>query len=76
MDWRVIADTLFRLPLTFWTGFLLASAGRQAFRLTKGRRKSSFSGANRAHLGNVGLIHPNISHMVDIAAEEDGHAAY
>ena len=57
VDWRVIADTLFRLPLTFWTGFLLASAGRQAFRLTKGRRRSSFLGADRAHLGDVGLEH-------------------
>jgi hypothetical protein len=32
----------------------LRAAARYAFRLTKGWRRSSFSGANRAYLGNVG----------------------
>jgi hypothetical protein len=32
----------------------LRATVRYAFRLTKGRPRSSFSGANRAHLGNVG----------------------
>jgi hypothetical protein len=32
----------------------LESATKYAFRLTKGRPRSSFSGANQAHLRNVG----------------------
>jgi hypothetical protein len=33
----------------------LASAARYAFRLTEGRRRSSFPGADPAYLGNIGL---------------------
>src|SRR5215212_29849 len=37
----------------------LGATARYALRLTKGRRRSSFSGASRAHLGNVGPEQPN-----------------
>jgi hypothetical protein len=57
----------------------LGSTARYAFRLTKGRQRSSFSGANRTHPGNVGfqsegsvIAEEAIRRIAGLYAEKDG----
>jgi hypothetical protein len=54
--WNGLAVATFQAATQPQSSDLLrpGSAARYSFRLTKGQRRSSFSSANRAHLGNVG----------------------
>jgi hypothetical protein len=45
----------FACGLGFSGSLQLGAAARYTLRLTKGKRKGSFSRADRAHLGNVGF---------------------
>src|SRR3712207_8149165 len=46
------------------------SAAKYAFLLTKALRRSSFSSANRAHLGNVGLMVRSEEHTSELQSRQ------